>query len=99
MVGVIWVIISIDGGTSVSPPIIVGVSGCISSLLIYGFGEVIYHLKRIDNKLNGKPEPDKLESINEGEKSYAGDVLYDDIVSDEEIIAELEKDLEDESYL
>lgn len=35
------------------------ISGIISSIFIYGFGEIIYYLKRIDYNLNGDPEFDE----------------------------------------
>ena len=76
--GFIWIIISYSDGRSILIPIIVSISSCILSLLMYGFGEIIYHLKRMDYKLNGKPDEEEIE-----EK-----------VSDEEIIKELEQDSE-----
>ena len=68
--GIIWIIISYSDGRSILIPIIVSISSCISSLLMYGFGEIIYHLKRIDNKLNGKPKLVKEEIKIEQDSSY-----------------------------
>ena len=93
--------------------VILIVWGIISSYFIYGFGEIINHLKRIDYKMNGNLILDK-EEINVIDKSYEEEIKYDvrieskeeakydaevseeDMVTNEEIIAELEKDLEDE---
>lgn len=45
--------------TAMAYSIVLLISGTISSIFIYGFGEVIYHLKRIDYNLNGDPEFDE----------------------------------------
>lgn len=73
--------------------IVLVIWGVISSYFIYGFGEIINHLKRIDYNLNGEP---KEEDETEVKLSDRKDIIYDDEeVPIEEIIAELEKDSEE----
>lgn len=47
--------------------IILILTGTISSYLIYGFGEIINHLKNIDYKLNGKPKIIEEEKVSDEE--------------------------------
>ena len=67
-----------------SEALIVLVVGClvswIGSFYAYGFGQLIVHLKNIDEKLNGTYLPNKLDSKNDQMKQW----LDEGLISEEE---------------
>ncbi len=51
IVGCFWTLISLNSSGSIIIPIIVGIGGCISSILMYGLSVIIDRIIRIDEKI------------------------------------------------